>query len=240
MPVIGSISHGLENDGEKFRREAILGIGHHHVADNAGIDLGLMAVKGSQDGFHQLAMGSFGNILRCRNQANASLRELLFVLKVPCDIAKEAVEGVDDDEVDAVGRVAGKFQHPLEFGPPVGAGRQTGFDEGFHEIGVAQHTVGVDLLVLLFERDPMVGLSFSADAAIADSTKPARRSLRSGLSSFCQRHHPLPGPEDHWPSAGRDRLRHQPRNGIQRIDKISSRDATTGRPIFLIRANVFM
>nr|WP_291375608.1 hypothetical protein [Devosia sp.] len=186
---------------------AFLGIGHHHVADDAGIDLALVAIEGSEDRFHQFAMWPFRNVLGRGDQANPSLLQLFFVLEVLRDIAEKAAEGVDDDQVDLVRRIAGKFEHALELGAPVGTSGEARFDKGLHKIGIAQHAGRVNFLVLLFERDLMVGLTLGADAAIADSPKPVRRSLRFGLCSFCHRHHPLPGPAGHWPSAGRDRFR---------------------------------
>nr|WP_244446221.1 hypothetical protein [Devosia riboflavina] len=166
-----------------------------------------MAIEGGENGFHQLAMRAFRNVLSRRDQANAGLLQLFLILEVLSDIAEEAAERVDDDEIDAVDRVAGKFKHALEFGTPVGTSGEARFDKGLNEIGIAQYAGRVDLLFLLFERDLVIGLSFGADAAIADSPKPVRRSLRYGLPSWCHRHHPLPGSADHWPSADKDRLR---------------------------------
>lgn len=144
---------------------AFLGIGHHHVADDAGIDFGLMAVKGGKNGFDQLAMRPFGNVLGRGDQANPSLLQLFFVLEVLRDIAEKAAEGVDDDQVDLVRGFQAKSNMRLSSGrrsAPAGAGRKTRFDKGLDEIGVAQHAGGVNFLVLLFERDLMVGLTQAA------------------------------------------------------------------------------
>jgi len=102
---------------------ALFGVGHHHVADDAGINLALMTVKGREDGLHQFAMGAFWNILRCRDQADTSVLQLLLVVQILGDVAEEPRKSVDDDEVNPIGRIAGKLQHFLEFGPAIGAGR---------------------------------------------------------------------------------------------------------------------
>src|SRR5690606_10304482 len=79
--------------------------------------------------FHQFAMGPFRNILGCRDQTNAGLLEQFLVVQILCGITEEAAEGVDDDHVHLIGRIAGEREHPLELRPLIGSSRQPRFNE---------------------------------------------------------------------------------------------------------------
>lgn len=95
----------------------------------------------------------------------------MFVVQVLRHVAEEAREGIDHHQVDSIGRIADIGDHALELGTLVGAASETAFHELLNHLRVLERAIGQDLVLLLVERDFVLGLTPCAHACVTDGAK---------------------------------------------------------------------